>query len=817
MKSDNHIIESIEVTGIVQGVGFRPFVHNLAVKHGLGGYVLNGPKGVSIEIEGPSETIEAFLYDLEHSAPPLSKILNIVRNTSSVREIDENLPRHKNFEIRDSVREGKPITLIPPDVCVCDECRAELFDPENRRHLYPFINCTNCGPRFTIIRGLPYDRPYTTMSEFAMCPDCLREYQNPVDRRFHAQPNACEVCGPHLEFLDSEGNPLDGDPVAGAVAMLKAGKVVAVKGLGGFHLVADGTNDGAVKRLRERKHRDEKPLAIMTGTIDDAAKLVHAEKTETQLLESIERPIVLARKREKTITADSVAPDNNYLGIMLPYTPVHYLLFFDPASGGNYESGHAIFPALVMTSGNLSEEPICKDNSESIDRLHGIADAYLVHNRGIHVRSDDSVVRIADGEASFLRRSRGYVPTPVFLKEPMPSVLALGAELKNTICITEGRRAFSSQHIGDMENITTLDFFHEAVSHFKKILEIEPEIFAYDLHPGYLSSQYFKQIEEDFGENGDSGRSFGAAGVQHHHAHIASVLAEHGRNGPVIGLSMDGTGYGLDGAIWGGEVLLASRHNFARVAHVDYVPMPGGESAVRETWRMAFSYLSAAYGDDISALNLQCLNQVSADELDLLGRACRSGINSPRTSSMGRFFDAAASILDIRHIAAFEGQAAIMLDMLASKEHAGTVLPYDIRESAVELFDNYPVLKGTLKNTAVPPMDVPDTGYIFDYTPLVRALAEGMANGRAQSQLAYDFHLTIMATFLEVLNRIREATGIATVALSGGCWQNRILSDRMPEMLRAQGYEVLTNRLVPPNDGGLSLGQAYIAGGCTPG
>ncbi|MFC1540835.1 carbamoyltransferase HypF [Candidatus Latescibacterota bacterium] len=810
MNKQNKIRETIEVTGIVQGVGFRPFVHNLAVKHNLGGYVLNGPEGVTIEIEGSSKAIKDFVYDLEHNAPPLSNILEITRKKSETLNVSDDFQSlYTTFEIRESLHKGKPVTLISPDVCVCDDCLSELFDSGNRRYLYPFINCTNCGPRFTIIRGLPYDRPFTTMADFTMCPDCLREYENPHDRRFHAQPNACEVCGPRLELLDSEGNPIEGDPVSTAVNMLKEGLTVAVKGLGGFHLVTDASSDNAVRRLRQRKHRDEKPLAIMTCTLEDADRIVRAGDLEKQIFGSIERPILLALKHEHSVVAESIAPDNNYLGVMLPYTPLHYLLFFDPSSGGDYEKGKTVFPGLVMTSGNLSEEPICKDNDESLDRLHGIADAFLVHNRGIHVRSDDSVVRIADGEVSFLRRSRGYVPAPVFLNERIPPVLAFGAELKNTICITEGRRAFTSQHIGDMENISTLDFFHEAVSHFKKILEIEPDVFAYDLHPGYLSSKYFKQLEEEFE---DSGRQFGAVGVQHHHAHIASVLAEHGHDGPVIGLSMDGTGYGLDDTIWGGEILLATPYTFARLAHLDYVPMPGGESAVRESWRMAFSYLKAAFGDDIVDLNLPCLKQIPAGGLDILARACDSGINCPRTSSLGRLFDAAASILNIRHVSAFEGQAAIMLDMLASKENTGTVLPYEIRENGIEHFELYPVLKGTLEHTTLPPIDFPKTGYILDYQPLVRALTEQIISGSESSKLAYDFHLTIMSSFLDVLNRIREETGIATVALSGGCWQNRVLSERMPEMLREHGYEVLTNRLVPPNDGGLSLGQAYIAG-----
>ncbi len=782
-------------------------MHNLAVKHLLGGYVLNGPEGVAIEVEGHPDTIDSFLDELKHNAPPLSRILDISRRTVDSQNIT---PAFDRFEIRSSMQEGKPVTLISPDVCVCKDCREELFDPDDRRYLYPFINCTNCGPRFSIIRSLPYDRPYTTMTDFVMCPDCQREYDNPANRRFHAQPNACGVCGPRLELLDEDGSHLEYDPVTAAVSMLKDGLIVAVKGLGGFHLVVDGTNERAVKRLRNRKHREEKPLAIMTGTREDAEKLVHTGTTERQLLDSIERPILLARRREHSVIAESVAPDNNYLGVMLPYTPVHYLLFFDPASGGDFSSGNALLPALVMTSGNLSEEPICKDNGEAVDCLRGIADAFLVHNRDIHIRSDDSVVRIADSAASFLRRSRGYVPVPVLLNESVPSVLALGAELKNTICITEGRRAFTSQHIGDMENITTLDFFHEAVTHFKTILDIEPEIFAYDLHPGYLSSKYYRQIEEEFES---SGKSFGSVGVQHHHAHIAVIMAEHGHIGPVIGLSMDGTGYGPDDTVWGGEILLVDRYTFARIGHLDYVPMPGGESAVRDAWRMAFSYLRAALGNEAANIDMPCLKQVSADRLEMLSRAVSSGVNSPMTSSMGRLFDAVSSLLDIRHTAAFEGQAAIMLDMLAGQEQSGTALPYEIRETAVETYGDYPVLNGTLSGAVIPQLDTPDTGYIVDYRPMIRALVEGISEGRVKSQMAYDVHLTIMTSLMDIVNRIREETGIETVALSGGCWQNRILSDQMPEMLRAEGYEVLTNRLVPPNDGGLSLGQAYIAGG----
>ena len=807
MKNNEQRIEHIEVTGIVQGVGFRPFVYNLAEKHRLGGYVLNSPDGVVIEVEGEKKAIEEFIFDLEHNAPPLSRIVEINRTAIEKNHRHNDVPLlYRGFEIRDSVHEGQPVTLIPPDVCICGDCLKELFDSGDRRYLYPFINCTNCGPRFTIIRDLPYDRPFTTMSSFTMCPDCRAEYDNPRDRRFHAQPNACPVCGPRVELIGSDGNPMTGDPVVTAINLLRSGKVVAVKGLGGFHLAVDASNNEAVLRLRHLKHREEKPLAIMVGTSSIAGSLVQLDYAEEQILIGRERPILLAPRKDGATVADAVAPGNAYLGIMLPYTPLHYMLFFHPAAGGNYAAGKPVFSALVMTSGNISEEPICRDNEEALERLSGIADAFLVHNRDIHVRSDDSVVNIVGADASFIRRSRGYVPVPVFLREKLPSVLALGAELKNTICITEGRRAFSSQHIGDLENITTLDFFREAVEHFKKILELEPCIFAYDLHPGYLSTKYFMQMKDEL-----RGEDYGAVGVQHHHAHIASVLAEHGSNDRVIGFSLDGTGYGLDSTVWGGEILLCTPYNFSRIAHLDYVPLPGGESAIRQPWRMAFAYLREAWGSDWKKLNLPCLKQVSSYDLEVLDNACISGLNCLQTSSLGRLFDAVASILDICHVSSFEGQAAIMLEMFAAQEHEGQELPFSIRPKEPERLDDYPVLRGNLKNLELPAIPSAADGFVIDYKPLLRSIAEGMLRGRAQSELALDFHVTLIASLVKAAELVRNFTGVNTVALSGGCMQNRILSEHLPARLREKGFEILTNCLVPPNDGGISLGQAYIA------
>ena len=807
---NNHTVhrETIEVTGIVQGVGFRPFVHHLATRHHLAGYVLNSPDGVVIEVAGSPGVIEEFVCDLTNTAPPLSRIIDIRRTRHGDVRRDDNFPGMPShiFEIRESRREGKPVTLISPDVTVCEDCLSELFNPNDRRHLYPFINCTNCGPRFTIIRDLPYDRPLTTMASFAMCPDCREEYENPRDRRFHAQPNACPVCGPKVRLLDREGRSLPGDPVVGAIELLKAGNVLAIKGLGGFHLAVNAADEDAVMLLRGRKHREEKPLALMTGTSEIAHELVAFDEAGAQIIVGLERPILLAPCREHAGIAEAVAPGNTFLGVMLPYTPLHYLLFFHPEAGGDYASGHTAFRALVMTSGNLSEEPICRDNDEALERLSGIADAFLVHNRDIHVRSDDSVVTVAGGEASFIRRSRGYVPVPVFLPEAVPTVLALGGELKNTICITEGRRAFTSQHIGDLENIATLDVFHEVVRHFKKILELEPRIFAYDLHPRYLSTRYFQKLEDDW-----EGADYGAVGVQHHHAHCASVLAEHGYDGPVIGLMLDGTGYGLDGSVWGGEVLLATPYTFTRSARLSTVALPGGEAAIREPWRMAFSYLRAVYGSELEGLDLACLRRISPNDLTVITRACESGVNCPMTSSLGRLFDAVASILGIRHTATFEGQAAMMLDLVAAGGTGGNSLPYRILSGSPEQYEEYPVLRGTLARAAAPG-DLPSTpGYDIDYRPLIEALVAGMRENRPVPDLARDFHVTVMASLLDVVKRIRGATDIDVVALSGGCWQNRIMIVQFPIMLEESGFRVLTNRLVPVNDGGISLGQAYVA------
>ena len=800
--------ERIEVAGVVQGVGFRPFVHNLARANHLDGFVLNNTDGVVIEVEGDPAGLDRFVSELVDNAPPLCRIIETSRHVLDWKasSADGRPETNARFEIRDSEREGRPLTLISPDTCTCEDCLAELFDPDNRRYLYPFINCTNCGPRFTITKDLPYDRLLTTMADFTMCERCLAEYEDPADRRFHAQPNACPECGPHLRLLDAQGTPMTGDPLSVTISLLQNGRIVAVKGLGGFHLAVDATDDAAVRRLRRRKLRDEKPFAVMVGGLEWARRLVQLTPKAESILSGPARPILLARRRGGTGIADTIAPDNTYLGLMLPYTPLHYLLFFHPAAVGDYTRSLPVFRALVMTSGNISDEPICKDNDEAIERLSGVADAFLVHDRDIHVRSDDSVVNLAGGEVSMLRRSRGYAPLPVFLREPLPCVLALGGELKNTLCLTDGRRAFLSQHVGDLENIATLRFFREVAEHFTRILGLTPTVFAHDMHPEYLSTKYLMEIRD-----GSDDKNYSVVGVQHHHAHITSVTAEHGCDRPVIGFSLDGTGYGLDRAIWGGEVLIARQESFSRFAHLVYVPMPGGSAAIREPWRMAFAYLREAFRSQWPSLDLPCLHQVSPDKLEFLSGACDARFNSPFTSSLGRLFDAIASILDIQHRVKFEGQAALMLEMLAAGGEKARPMPFSIREGEAEIFTTYPPLSGDLHRSNIPQAPAVPVTFILDYTPTVRAIVEGIRFHRSRERMAASFHETLLASFMEIARLAREVTGINTVALSGGCWQNRILTGQFPDLLRGEGFDVLCHHSVPPNDGGLSLGQAFTA------
>ncbi len=782
----------IEVSGIVQGVGFRPYVYRLATGRHLRGTIRNTPAGVTIEIQGPAETVQDFVEHLPAEAPPLARITSLTIHDLPCDDVPcaalqigaVGIGGDQDFRIVHS-HEGEEVrTLISPDVAICPDCLRELFDRNDRRYRYPFINCTNCGPRFTIIRDIPYDRPSTSMAMFPMCPACLAEYENPLDRRFHAQPNACWECGPRVELWDKSGERIEcRDPIVEAVSGLTAGLVVAVKGLGGFHLAVDATNPAAVALLRRRKRRVEKPFAVMVPDLQAAQEICEVDDAAGTVLQSIQRPIVLLQKallpkdllpkKSQSVIPSEVAPVNHYLGIFLPYTPLHYLLL---AEGG--------FKALVMTSGNLSEEPIAIDNREAVHRLNGLADYFLVHNRDILLRCDDSVVRVAGGVTRQLRRSRGFVPVPVFLKDDQPSVLAVGGELKNTICLTKGKHAFLSQHVGDLENAESYSFFHEAIEHLKRILEIRPEIIAYDLHPDYFSTKWALQ---------QSGAKL--VGVQHHHAHIASCMAENHLEGRVIGFALDGTGYGADGNIWGGEVLIAGYEDFERAAHFEYVPLPGGAAAIREPWRMAVSYLAHHFGreflkPEILKFDIPFVRQLNRPKVDLLLRMMEQGVNSPLTSSCGRLFDAVAALIGIRQHVNYEAQAAIELEMamtsatMASSEE-GPAYPMRL------------VLEGA--------------NWIISTRPLFEALLDDLGRNLPVAAISRRFHNGLVEGFVELATRLRKKAALPRVCLSGGTFHNVYLSERLEARLSEVGFEVFTQKEVPSGDGGLSLGQALVA------
>ncbi len=744
----------LNVKGIVQGVGFRPFVYQLATTLNLKGKVANTSNGVTIFLEGPQHDIDSFLQGLVTQSPPLAHITQV--------DVESLTPRgYDDFSISRSREDAQRHTLISPDVSICNDCKNELFDPGDRRYAYPFINCTNCGPRYTIIDDIPYDRPKTSMRHFRMCPECQTEYDDPFNRRFHAQPNACPVCGPQVTLHDREKNRIEtNNAIETTISLLKAGHVVAVKGLGGFHLVVDAENQTAVETLRQRKHREEKPLAVMSGDIERIRQFALVDQDSDVLLESRQRPIVLLEKKKTYALAGGVSPKNCTVGVMLPYTPLHYLLLKDH------------FTALVMTSGNLSEEPIAIDNADAFDRLRDIADYFLVHDRDIYLRSDDSVVRIVGNKQRFLRRSRGYVPVPIFLKNRLKPILACGAELKNTVCLTRETHAFLSQHIGDLENLATYEFFEMTITHLKRVLSIEPEIIAHDMHPNYLSTRYAM-------EQGHRVR----IDVQHHHAHIVSCMAENHVEEPVIGLAFDGTGYGSDGSIWGGEVLIARLDGFERAAHLAYTPMPGGAAAIKEPWRMAVSYLYGAYGNDLFNRRLPFLEKLNEGKLNIIIEMIEKEINSPRTSSLGRFFDGIAAMLGIRSHVAFEGQAAMELEMIA-ETWAG------------DLFDTAWLSEEPIQ---------------IDPRPIVTGVVTDIEKGVPPSLVSGKFHATLMKMFTDLCQVIRKKTGLSQVALSGGCFQNAILLAGLSRRLGDRGFDVLTHENVPANDGGIALGQAVIA------
>ena len=834
------------VRGVVQGVGFRPFVYRLALEEGLAGFIGNDTDGVTIEIEGPADRVEAFLERLRAEAPPLARI-------DSVAASELATTGDAGFQIIASEVLGRVSTGIPADAATCPDCLRELLDPADRRYRYPFLNCTNCGPRFTITRSIPYDRPQTSMAGFKMCPACQTEYDDPSNRRFHAQPNACWQCGPRVwlerasssleeggdaSCQDSASQPAekispktalyqgttsqpsekigsgsvlyqgttsvvpqesenkrralapeecfsDTTPAHSSslnamnrtIDLLAAEKIMAIKGIGGFHLSVDATNEAAVMRLRERKHRYGKPLAVMVANLEAAREICTLTPDEEALLTTAARPIVLARKRENSGIAEAVAPGIPWLGVFLPYAPLQHLLFADGR-----------LHALVMTSANLSEEPIAIDNGEARARLGAIADAFVMHDREILQRCDDSVAAVVDGAPQLIRRARGYVPLGVELslgsQLEAPPLLTVGGHLKNVFALARGRFVYQSQHLGDLENLTGLEFFNESLQHLMRTFEIEPETVAHDLHPGYLSTDWAKRWAGE--------RGLGLVAVQHHHAHVAGCMAEHGLRGPVIGLALDGTGYGTDGRIWGGEVLITRLDSFERFAHLEYVPMPGGEAAIREPWRMAFGALRAAGFDLESAARL-----VGADEKEarVLDRMMERGVNAPLTSSLGRLFDAAAALVLGRRVVDYEAQAAIELEGMALNELDETYDTaadrYEMEWTAGDWPKREPIRLGA--------------------GPLWQALVRDLQSGVSKPSIAARFHAGVAVSFVKAAVMARTPTGLNQVALSGGCMHNRRLARLLRTGLEKEGFQVFQHRRITPGDGGLSYGQAAVA------
>jgi hydrogenase maturation protein HypF len=753
------------VDGIVQGVGFRPFVYNLAGSEGLTGFVTNTSEGVVIEIQGARDTLDRFALRLEREVPPLAEIVAVT--SEEVKPVAEDA----GFEIRASVDAPGTRTLIPFDVATCVDCLAEVRDTTDRRHHYPFTNCTNCGPRWTIIGRIPYDRPHTSMAPFTMCPACQAEYDDPGDRRFHAQPNACPVCGPRV-WLQDEGGMVPGrtDPLEAAAGLLAVGRILAIKGLGGFHLAVRADNEKAVLRLRRRKNREAKPLAVMAADLGVARQVGLAGEGDEALLTSPRAPIVLLEKNpEGQLIAPAVAPGHRRLGVMLPYTPLDHLLL-DKLRARDVST-------LVMTSGNASDEPICLGNEEALDKLGGIADSFLLHDRDIVRRADDSVVQDLNGEQLLFRRSRGYAPVPIHLKgfaSTGPDILAVGPELKNTVCLLKEDRAFLSPHIGDLENLKAYEFFTATVATLQNVLECEPRVIAHDLHPGYFSTRWAKD---------QAGRDVSLEPVQHHHAHMAAVMAEHGLTDPGIGLIMDGTGYGTDGTIWGGEILAGDLTDFQRIGHLEPVALPGGDAAIRAPWRTAVSYLRHAYGDGLP--EMPWMNGLPVDAVvEILDK----GVNAPVTSSCGRLFDAVAALTGRWPEARYEAQAAIEMMALTRASEAAKAVPF---EHGLEIAGQ--------------------EGFSIPVAPIVRGVVEALQGGAGPDEISARFHRTLCDLFLAAAREASRQTGLKAIVLAGGVFQNEILLAESVRILGDEGFAVHRPVLVPANDGAVSLGQAAVA------
>ncbi len=755
-----------KIKGIVQGVGFRPFVYRLALAYHLKGWVLNDSSGVTIEIEGTQDAIDNLIDHLVTKPPPLATIdeITLIRANESKGEYTE-------FKIKHSDANAEREALISPDTNVCPACLEELFDSTNRRYRYPFINCTDCGPRYTIIKDIPYDRPLTTMNVFPMCEECYMEYDDPSNRRFHAQPNACWTCGPMVQLLNNDGKLIEvEDPIEETVNLLKQGKIIAVKGLGGYHLMVDPMNDTAIANLRQRKKRECKPFALMSETIEQIKKYAHVNEAEEKLLLGVERPIVLLQKRPFKNISSLIAPKNQDYGVMLAYTPLHYLLLRDN------------FMALIATSANITDEPIAYKDTDATKRLQKITDYFLIHNREIHIRADDSIVRHVPNlkpshQTSIIRRARGYVPRAVMGKEAFPSVLALGAELKNTICLNKGNKFFLSQHIGDLKNLPVFNSMKEMIIHLSNILTIEPEYLVCDLHPDFLSTRYaFEQ------------KKLPAMQVQHHHAHMASCMYENGLSTIAIGVVFDGVGYGSDGKAWGGEFLVGDYHDFERVAHFQYFKLLGGDKAVKEPYRIALAFLYDIYGYDLTELPISVVTNRADPALYILLKMAEKNINAPLTSSVGRIFDAVSALIDVRGLVEYEAQAAIELEHAIPHGVAiAQTLPYHIHD---------------------------DNGvWQIDIHPMIQRIVESIQVRKGmQNILSLQFHQTIVKIVADICQRIRDARGINDVVLSGGVFLNQFILINCYENLTKLGFKVYTHTKVPATDGGLSLGQAVIAG-----
>jgi len=748
-KPSEKLRKRLLVNGIVQGVGFRPYVYKLARSLNLSGIVSNTSAGVNIEIQGKQNQLDEFSHRFESEAPPLSTI-------TSIKEELVALGPESDFSIVHSTGDSVVSTLISPDVALCSDCLSELFDPKNRRYKYPFINCTNCGPRYTIIDNIPYDRPFTSMKHFPLCSECKAEYEDPQDRRFHAQPNACPVCGPKVWLSDTDNKVQDiEDPILETIRFLAEGKILAIKGLGGFHLAVDATNEEAVARLRLAKGRDEKPFALMLRNLEIADNFVRLNESERETLVSIQAPILLAQSAFNPLLVPNIAPGSDRLGVMLPYTPLHHLLLASSLD------------VLVMTSANFSEEPICIDNEEALSRLGSMADYFLFHDRDIYLRSDDSVVSEMSGLIRPLRRSRGYAPRPIFLKNNGPSVLAVGGELKNTIALSKDDKVFLSQHIGDLENLEAFEFFQMTIEHLKRIFEIQPELIVHDLHPEYLSTKWAKD------------QDLPILSVQHHHAHLASCMVENDLDEPVIAIIMDGTGYGTDGTIWGGEFLIGDLSGFQRKAFFKPMPLPGGEAAIKAPWRIGLSYLHHTFGN-----NLPDIPMLTDKDIGPIIQMIEHKINSPLTSSCGRLFDAIAALSGGRETIRYEAQAAIEFMQAAENGLGEDYTVFDLQQTNEQ--------------------------QIIQIGSIIEQLVKRISSGSSIRQLSQWFHLSLIQSFLKLTEILRKESSIDKIVLSGGVFQNRLLFEGLITLLEVNNFRVYSHSQVPTNDGGLALGQVAI-------